>query len=522
MEHLYRAALIGTLTFCTSNPLAEPVRLDSGLVEGETATDTALRVFRGIPYAAPPVGEARWRPPAPVAPWEGVRGATTFSGACHQGGGLAQMMGEDLPELTEDCLYLNVWTRAAAGDGLPVMVWIHGGGLTLGWGHQRGYDGTHLANQGVVFVSINYRLGALGFLAHPFLNAEAGTSGNYGILDQIAALKWVQRNIAAFGGDPGNVTIFGESAGGTSVHALLASPLTKGLFHRAIAQSPWVTATNYAGLHEALGTQPSATAQGAQWVRANFGEAKDIAALRAIAAADLLAAQESGYLVGVTIDGTLMTRHANDVFGRGEQLDVPVIAGTNTDEGTIFLGAMPYNTPEAFQTWIKEDFGEHADAVLELYPVTDVSSLMAAKNQFITDAWFVQGTRNLLTGMAKVPSKAWQYHFSRRSPDRPMLGAFHSMEIGYALGNPGEDAKPEDVILSQAMTRYWVQFAKTGDPNAEGLPEWPAYEPASDRHLELGDEISVGTGYRKDAVDTLNAIWQARMSGSTPTETALR
>jgi len=517
-KNLCLAALLGVLVLITSNPLAKPVPLDGGLVEGETEADSALRVFRGIPYAAPPVDEARWRPPGPVAPWEGVRSATTFGGVCHQAGGLAQMTGEDLPELTEDCLYLNVWTTAAEGDGLPVMVWIHGGGLTLGWGHQRGYDGTHLANQGVVFVSINYRLGALGFLAHPLLNAEAGTSGNYGLLDQVAALKWVRRNIAAFGGDPGNVTIFGESAGGTSVHALLASPLAKGLFHRAIAQSPWVTATNYAKLDEALPTVESASAQGAQWVQSNFGEVKDVAALRAIAASDVLAAQASGYSVGVTIDGTFMPRHANEVFARGEQNDVPVIAGTNTDEGTIFLGAMPYPTAEAFQTWIKEDFGEHADAILQLYPATDARSLNAAKNQLITDAWFVQGTRNLLAGMAKVPSKAWQYHFSRRAPNAPMLGAFHGMEIGYALGSPQAGAQPEDATLSNAMTRYWVQFAKTGDPNAEGLVEWPAYDPESDQHLELGDEIRVGTNYRKDAVDTLNAVWDARMSGASAEE----
>ena len=233
MTPLLRSTIIATAIVLASTSLAKPVQLDSGLVEGAVVEDTTVQVFRGIPYAAPPVGDLRWRDPAAVAPWEGVRSATEFGNICHQGGALAAMTNESLPTRSEDCLYLNVWTAGIGGETKrPVMVWIHGGGLTLGWGHQRGYDGTHLAQQGVVVVSINYRLGALGFLAHPLLTAEAGVSGNYGLKDQIAALQWVQRNIEAFGGDPGNVTIFGESAGGTSVHALIASPQTKGLVHR--------------------------------------------------------------------------------------------------------------------------------------------------------------------------------------------------------------------------------------------------------------------------------------------------
>ena len=247
-------------TLVAAAALAKPVQLDSGLVQGEVVEGTAVQVFRGIPYAAAPVGDLRWREPAAPAAWEGIRSATEFSNICHQGPALAAMTGEPLPTRSEDCLYLNVWSGAVGRETKqPVMVWIHGGGLTLGWGHQQGYDGTHLASQGVVLVSINYRLGALGFLAHPLLNEEAGVSGNYGLKDQIAALEWVQRNIEAFGGDPGNVTIFGESAGGTSVHALIASPRAKGLVHRGIAQSPWVTDTNYARLNEDLPTVGSAS-----------------------------------------------------------------------------------------------------------------------------------------------------------------------------------------------------------------------------------------------------------------------
>ena len=322
------------------------------------------------------------------------------------------------------------------------MVWIHGGGLTLGWGHQGIYDGTRLAEEGVVFVSINYRIGALGFLAHPLLNAEAGVSGNYGLKDQIAALQWVQRNIEAFGGDPGNVTIFGESAGGTSVHALLASPWSKGLFHRAIAQSPWVTDSNYARLHESLPTVGSATESGRAWIDANFGAVDSVAALRALSADDVFAAQERGYSVAVTIDGAFMPDHAAEVIARGEQADVPVIAGSNTDEGTIFLGALPFNTPEAYRAAMQEGFGDHAPTILDLYPATDAASLIAAKNQLITDTWFVQGTRNLLAGMSGVSAKGWHYHFSRRSTETPALRAYHGMEIVYASATSAPTQHP--------------------------------------------------------------------------------
>ena len=499
---LHTAATVAAFVFAASS-LAEPVELDTGLVQGEVVEDTTVQVFRGIPYAAPPVGDLRWRPPTAVAPWEGVRSATEFGNVCHQGPALAAMTGEQLPTRNEDCLYLNVWTAAVGTETRqPVMVWIHGGGLTLGWGHQRGYDGTNLARRGVVLVSINYRLGALGFLAHPLLNEEGGVSGNYGLEDQVAALEWVQRNIEAFGGDPNNVTIFGESAGGTSVHALIASPRSKGLVHRGIAQSPWVTASNYAPLDGAAET-------GRQWIDTHFEGIDSLAKLRALGAEDLFAAQEAGYAVAVTVDGDFMPNHAVDVYRRGEQQDVPVIAGTNTDEGTIFQGMLPFNTPEDYSAAMQEQFGDHAATILNLYPATDAQSLFAAKNQLITDTWFVQNTRNMLVGMAKVSSSGWQYHFSRRAPQAPMLGAFHGMEIGYAFGNLAADASPEDQALSEAMTRYWVQFAKTGNPNVEGLPEWPAYEPETDQHLELGDEIKAGAGYRKAAVDSLNEIWSA-------------
>ncbi len=503
------------LALAAASALAKPVRIDAGPVEGATVADGKVHVFRGIPYAAPPVGQLRWKPPAPMASWEDVRPVREFSGACPQGSGLADMTGESLPTLTEDCLYLNIWSTALGTDAKqPVMVWIHGGGLTLGWGHQRSYDGTNLAQRGVVLVSINYRLGALGFLAHPLLSAEGG-AGNYGLLDQLVALEWVQRNIAAFGGDPDNVTIFGESAGGTSVTALLASPRAKGLVHRAIAQSPWITDSNFAKLDQALPTVPSAEELGRRWVERNFGKVESADALRAIGMEELNAAQQRGYQVAVTIDGDVMPDHPTNTFARGSQLDVPVIAGTNTDEGTIFFGIFPFSTPEDYRGAMGMAYGEHAETILKLYPAADAASLPAVKNQIITDTWFVQGARNMLAGMAKVSSNAYQYHFSRRSPSNPRIGAHHGMEIGYAFNNLDPEAiAPEDKTLAEAMIRYWVRFADTGDPNVEGLPAWPTYQPKTDMHLELGDSIQVGTDLRKDAVDTLNAIWAARMAGA--------
>ena len=498
--------------------IAAPVKLDTGMVEGAAVGDSGVTAYKAIPYAAPPVGALRWKAPRPAAAWEGARAATEFGTACPQGGGLAQMTGEALPTLSEDCLYLNIWTTAAGTDAKqPVMVWIHGGGLTLGWGHQRGYDGTALAAQGVVLVSINYRLGALGFLAHPLLSGEeeVGVSGNYGLLDQVAALEWVQRNIAGFGGDPGNVTIFGESAGGTSVQALLASPHSEGLFHRAIAQSPWLTDGNYAQLKTATPLGQSAEAQGAAWAERHFPEADSADALRAVPMEAMNAAQQDGYSVLVTIEGHFMPDHVLETFAAGKQMDVPVMAGTNTDEGTMFMGFLPFNTPEQYAAAMQAGYGEHAAAILELYPAADQVALVRAKNQLITDTWFAQGTRNMLAGMANVSSPAWHYHFSRRSSN-PMMGSHHALEIGYAFNNLGADAKAPDKALAAAMTRYWVQFARTGDPNVDGLPAWPAFDPETDRHLELGTEIRAGSGYRRDAVDALNAIRAKRLAAARP------
>jgi len=421
------------------------------------------------------------------------------------------MMGETLPELSEDCLYLNVWTAAEDPNAkLPVMVWIHGGGLTLGWGHQRGYDGVAFAQQGVVLVSINYRLGPFGYLAHPALSKESkrGVSGNYGFLDQLAALRWVQKNIAAFGGDPGNVLIFGESAGGTSVNALCASPLSKGLFHRAIAESAWITDTNFAHLTEPSPLVASAETLGIEWAERLLGAKPTgavLAKLRAVSAEEIVQKTASDYPVAATVDGWFLTDTSNNIFASGKQQNVPLIAGTNKDEGTMFAAFLPAATPEQFRADTREIYGDHTDAVLSLYQLNDAKDLAQAKNQFITDTWFVHGTRAMLSGMEKVSSNAYQYHFTRRAKAPAAWGAHHAYELGYVFNNLGPaQSEDTDKMLADAMIRYWVQFAKTGDPNVEGLPQWPAYTTKSDQYLELGDEIKIGTALRKEACEILD------------------
>ncbi len=505
-------AMVPLLTASAGHAGAPRAELDAGRIIGEQQGNVA--VFRGIPYAAPPVGELRWRPPQLPANWAGDRAATTFGAACPQDSTLADMMQESLPPLSEDCLTLNVWKTAASAEAKqPVMVWIHGGGLTLGWGHQRGYDGTHLARRGVVLVSINYRLGPLGFLAHPALSVESneGISGNYGLLDQIAALEWVQRNIEAFGGDPDNVTIFGESAGATSVNALMASPHADGLFHRAIAQSAWVTPTNYAKLNEALPTVASAESLGERWAASVAGAGADLEALRALSVDAILQGTGSNYPVVVTVDGWFMPDTSSARFLAGQQHDVPLMVGTNADEGTMFLDALPFETVAAYEAGLRQLYGPIADRMLTLYPAVRDSDLFAARNQLITDTWFVQGTQDMLLGHHRVRAPAYQYVFTRRSQRIPAWGAHHGLEIGYAFGNlPSQAMDATDRALSDAMVSYWVNFAMAGDPNGTGLRKWPPHEPATGYYLEFGDQLRTGENYRADALtvlDELRAAW---------------
>ncbi|REJ79738.1 MAG: carboxylesterase family protein [Acidobacteria bacterium] len=491
---------------------AATAQLVEGAVRGELLDPpSGLRVFRGIPYAAAPVGELRWRPPAAPAGWDGVRDATAFAPACPQLPMLAMMMGETMPPTDEDCLYLNVWTTGSAGDDTarPVMVWIHGGGLSLGWSHQRFYDGSALARSGVVLVSINYRLGPLGFLAHPALSAESeqGASGNYGFLDQIAALQWVQRNARAFGGDPGNVTIFGESAGGTSVHALLASPLARGLFHRAIAQSPWVNQTNVRQLRVDRSRLPSAEDVGAGWAEKLLqGGEQTVAALRGLdAQAIVTRTGMAGFEPHLTVEGRFLPEPSEQLFASGSHADVPLIVGTNRDEGTMFAPSLGIADRASFEKLMAADFAPHGDELVALYP--DDGALRDQLNRYLTDSWFLRASRAMLLGHQKVPSPAFQYHFTRTNPSDPGLGAHHAAELPYVFATLEDEAYGElDESLSETMLAYWVQFATTGDPNRDGLPEWPRFDAEAQAYLELGDEVKPGSALQREINDRLEAL----------------
>lgn len=515
------AILVPALLFVTATLGASSdtgvVKTQHGKLQGDVLdTDSGLTVYRGIPFAAAPVGELRWKAPQPVAKWSGARDATEFGAICPQGPALAFMMGIPLPETSEDCLFLNVWTAASEGDDpRPVMVWIHGGGLSLGWSNQPDYDGSAFASKGVVLVSINYRLGPLGYLAHPALSKEAaGESGNYGFLDQLAALQWVQRNIAQFGGDPDNVTIFGESAGGTSVHALMASPLAAGLIHRAIAESPWVTDTNIRPLRGENGLHGSAEDVGVAWATAMLGDgAKQTAgALRALDAGTIITRTAQGGALGsyephVTYGTDFMPESSEDRYTAGKQNDIPLMAGTNRNEGTMFMAFQPITDRAEFLETLKPVYGDQAEEVAKLYPSSNADELKVQQDRFLTDTWFLRGTRRMLLGMDKVSSPAFQYFFTRVNPENPAWGAHHAAELGYVFNTlQGENYDETDDRLAELMIDYWVQFARTGDPNGSGRPAWPEFDGKKQAYLELGDEVKTGNALERDINDRLEAI----------------
>jgi para-nitrobenzyl esterase len=474
-----------SVTATTSALAAIPaeVTIDSGAVAGTTGASAEMRVFRGIPFAAPPVGANRWRAPQPVVRWSGVRPATQFAARCTQGGGA----NASAPPTSEDCLYLNVWTAAeSASDRRPVMVWLYGGGLSGGAGSEPRYAGDGLARKGAVVVTLNYRLGSLGFFAHPDLSAEAQhrSSGNYGLLDAIGALHWVQRNIAAFGGDPGNVTVFGESAGANLTGALVASPLAKGLFHRAIAQSG-----GYMGMAMArTGTLARAESAGAK----ALGDAgiASIEQARAEPAAELFAAIRGG---GLVVDGYAIPEDLSLTFANGRQNAVDLIAGSNKDEGTFF--ARPGLTAEQFNTQGKQRFGVLADRYAKLFPAADERQASASYLASFSDeaAWAMRKFAEL---QAKQGNRAYVYYFTRvppALPDRPSRGATHVAEIPYMFDNLSSPVPWSDVDrrLADVMSQYWVNFARTGDPNGPGLPVWPAYRDAATGKAQvLGDVVA--------------------------------
>jgi len=495
------------------------VLTDQGCLEGESLG--AVKAFRGIPYAAPPMGALRWKAPQEHQPWEGVRDATKFGKSCPQ---LPGTILRYQLETDEDCLLLNVWTTQSNPEAkLPVMVWIHGGGLVQGSSSQMvnnrlSYDGRFLAEKmGVVVVTINYRLAQLGLLAHPALSAEDtehGVSGNYGLLDQIFALRWVQKNIQNFGGSPNNVTIFGESGGGKSVCALLASPLARGLFQQAIIQSGGCP-SNARKLRDSSGRE-SAEAQGERFARAiGCAEASDVlACLRSKTAQEILNTLpgEASILSTAekwdfTVDGYALPQSPGRALEAGNFNTMPLIAGTTGNEASLFTGKLNITTAAQYEAFVRAFFRENANQVLALYPVTDYPTPKAALDALISDISFVCPTRRFTRDSSKHQQKTFLYHFTyvTRVGAQLGLGAFHGSEIPFVFGN-AVSATPAERALSEAMMRYWVNFAKTGDPNDRALPMWPAYTLTEDPHLQLDVPIKADRQLHKKYCDFFDQL----------------
>lgn len=468
-----------------SAPPAEPavesapiVNTTAGAVEG--AFEGSLRVFKGIPYADPPVGAARWRPAEPASNWTGVLEAKGFGPACiSPGRQVTSIYSSDIAPFSEDCLTLNVWAPADAA-GAAVFFWIHGGALTSGSSKETLYDGTRLAQRGMVVVTINYRLGIFGYLAHPELSAESplGVSGNYGLLDQIEALRWVHANIEAFGGDPSNVTIAGESAGALSVMYLLAAPDARGLFSRAITQSAYMVSMPELK-EDRFG--PAAEATGAGLAAAL--QAPDIAALRAMDAQALAdGAAALRYVPLGTVDGRVLPRQLVEVFDRGEQAPVPILAGFNSGEirSLTVLAPPPAASADEYERVIRERYLDLADEFLRLYPGSDMQESIFATTRDALYGWTAERLVRKQTELGQ-PSFLYLWDHGYPAADEMGLHAFHASELPYTFGNldrtpPNWPKIPDsEAGLANAMVAYWTSFASVGRPTADGEPDWPPY-----------------------------------------------
>ena len=480
-----KLTVLAALALTTAMPaLAKGPTVDApaGTVRGYK--DGSVGVFKGIPYAQAPIGELRWKPPVALPRWEGSKLATDFGPACvqPQGGPANIYSGADKLPVSEDCLTLNVWQPARAKKA-PVLVWIHGGALVGGASREPLYDGRHMAERGVMVVSINYRLGVLGWMAHPELSAESGegVSGNYGLLDQVAALKWVKDNIAAFGGDPDNVTIAGESAGGLSVMYLMASPAARGLFDKAIAQSAYMISTPE--LKKGAFGSPAAEDIG-KFVSAGL-QAPDLAALRKLDAQELTdKAAKLGFAPFGTVDGKVLPRQLVDTFDKGEQAPVPILAGFNQGEirSLKILAPKAPDSAEEYEEQIREKYGDLADAFLALYPPKDYRESIIATTR---DALYGWTAERLVRSQTAAGQGGYLYLFDHGYPamDNAGLHAFHASELPYVFGTPARVGPlwpriPDTVrerAMSDAMLGYWTSFAKHGTPVAPKAPEWYPY-----------------------------------------------
>jgi para-nitrobenzyl esterase len=521
----HAALLIGTVWLAGvafSVASAEPIGTQNGLVNG--TVEDGLHVYRGIPFAAPPVGALRWREPQPAANWSGTSPADKFAPACMQAP--SPLTGTQGLAVSEDCLYLNVWSPAkSATQRLPVMVWIYGGGFVGGATSVPLYGGEQLAHKGVVVVSVAYRVGPLGFFAHPELSAEGKkfsghqASGNYGLLDQIAGLRWVQKNIAAFGGDPRHVTLFGESAGGISASMLAASPLARGLFRGVISESggSFGPTRTPSAPGENIPTLADAERGGAALgQRLN---AKSLAELRRVPAEELLkgASGQAGVSWPV-LDGWVIVDDQYKLYAAGKYHDTPILIGTNSNEGGLFRFALA-NSRDGYVAAVQKRFGPQADNLLKTYPATDAEWLQSNKD-LVRDATFGWHTWAWANLQAKTgTSKVYVYYFDHQPPRAEMspfkneIGAIHADELVYVFGHLDRQKLPwtvADYAISDAITTYWTNFAKHGDPNGAGVPSWPAFTTATQATMHFDAAPHAGTFANAAQITALDAYFAWR------------
>jgi para-nitrobenzyl esterase len=510
MRNTWRFATLAIFQIASASA-GQHALTDSGWISG--LSDSGLSVYKGVPFAAPPVGDLRWRAPAPVASWKGTRKADVFAPACMQEG--VSMPGETPPNVSEDCLYLNIWSPVqGAHKHLPVFVWIYGGGLRNGAASMPLYWGDRLAREGLVVVTIAYRLGPLGFLALPELTRESpqDSSGNYGLMDQVAALEWIQRNISAFGGDPRRVTIAGQSSGAISVSILMASPRAKGLFQRAIGES--------GGLFEPLQLAPSyllanAEHDGKTYV-ASLG-VTSLEELRRLPAARLLGGANAGGVTHPVIEPNLLPIAPYEVFASGQQNDVPLLIGSNAEEARS-LTDVTHTTAVTFAADIERSFGQLPPAIVAAYPhATDAAAQKARLDlerdlRFGWDMW-TWAKLQAATGRSPV-----YYYSFRRQPPFPVgsvyegWGASHFAELWYVFDHLNQAPwrwSAVDRMLAQTISHYWSNFARSGDPNGRGLTPWPRFTNTTARVLYLSDSVSVSEVPNLETLTTLDGIYTA-------------
>ena len=512
--------ILVSLVLCS--PLqANPTKIDGGWVQG--IEEHGVTVYKGVPFAAPPVGDLKWRAPQAIIPWDGVLKAVTFAPACPQK--KIAIPGFSPTEMSEDCLYLNVWTPAKSPDDkLPVMVWLYGGGFTIGATSTAMYNGENLARKGVIVVSVSYRIGPLGFLAHPALTAESPnqTSGNYGLLDQIAGLKWVQHNIQAFGGDPNCVTIFGESAGGISVSMLAASPLAKGLFHRAICQS----GGSFAAVKSQKTPNCMQTLAAAEQAGLDFAkrmQADSLEALRQLSP-DAWLNDPSADMGGMwpNVDGVVIVGDQYKLYESGQYNDVPVLIGSNSDEGAMFVQA---TQPDSYRQTIQNRFGSFAQTILSLYPANSIQETFRAQANLFRDvafAWHVWTWARLQSRTGQ--SDVYLYYFDQTPPKSPLSflmpsnGARHGSEIVYVFQNLADRYTDQDRVLSEKIATYWTNFAKHGHPNSDDLPHWPKFEEGKETVMYLKDMSKSGPVPNLEGLKVIDAYYKWQREDSVLSE----